>query len=284
MIRSTLYQLATNDRLAVQVGASIAKPAAAVLAPRLWRALSTKPQHHDDELLQKTFSDAFDESDSIEVGKDVITKEETKEKSRPVHPLYRHRSLFDGPIFRPLFRSGFDDLFRDPFAPFFSRSQDPFMDIMPVLRKELGPRTTLLRASPGYEIREVDNAYEIEVRIPEGLESADNLKIEVDDNVVHVSGAREDENRKMRFDKLFTIGDNVDADQIAATLDGNVLKVTAPKLQVDTKRTVPIMTAGEEDHRATEAEVTQHAAVDDAKKDDFTETGKQELEDWNKEK
>jgi HSP20 family protein len=224
MIRSTLHQLAISNTPFLQLGIAVAKPAAAVLAGKL-RYFSTSPRH-DEEIVDKNFSSEFDESDSLEVGKTERPARLQRRSGR--RPDFFARSIFDDPFFR---RSGFDDLFRDPFAPFFSRREDPFLDIMPVLRANLDPRKTLLRSSPGYEIKELDKSFEIEVRIPEGLKAKD-LKIEVEDNVLHLSGMREDEHRVTRFEKLFTVGANVDLEKMTATFQDGVLSLEAPKLEV----------------------------------------------------
>ena len=296
MIRYSLYNLSTRlPAPTTALGTSVARPAAVVLAgkvnPAVW--FSTNPKRADahddvDEILQKTYSDKFDESDSLEVGKKEHMKDERPMKKEPVsalgrlldHPL----SHYHGPLFRPMFR-GFDDLFtRDPFAPFFSRHESPFMDIMPTLRdfpSSFEKDMTLLRSSPGYEIREDPGKYEISVSIPEGI-NADNLKVDVenDGSVLHLSGRQitKDENGRvvsdMRFEKRFSVGDNVDTDKISANLHDGLLVLKAPKLEPDTapkKQSIPIT---QKPHASLEEEVVQKSYSDEFDESDWIETGK----------
>jgi HSP20 family protein len=266
MIRSQLYRLATrasapNKLFSLQV----VRPAAVAAlssghcvlpaAARSW--FSTKIKH-DDELLEKTFSDEFDESDSLEKGKQELTKKQGKavkiRDSQHMRPFVGRHPFFD--------RSFFDDFFApssfwnrgDPFAPFFAR-RDPFMDIMPVLHSQIprDPAMTLLRSSPGYEIKESNEAYEIAVDVPDGVGASDmTVELENDGTVLHLSGGRKVEEEgvstETRFDQHFTIGTlNVDSDKISANLSDGVLTVTVPKLQVEAaeeeeeqKHTIPI--------------------------------------------
>jgi hypothetical protein len=68
MIRSTLYQLSAFH--SAKITLPVAMPASVVLSGNISRLpFSTNPGRRDDELYNKNFSGAFDESDALEVGK-----------------------------------------------------------------------------------------------------------------------------------------------------------------------------------------------------------------------
>lgn len=156
------------------------------------------------------------------------------------------------------------------------------MDIMPALRdlSSIEKEMTLLRSSPGFEIREDPGKYEISVSIPKGID-ADNLTVQVenDGSVLHLSGQQttRDENDKVvsdiRFDKRFSIGANVDTDKITANLDEGVLVLKAFKLETDTPQTqsIPIT---QKPHASLEEEVVQKSYSDEFDESDWAETGK----------
>jgi HSP20 family protein len=129
------------------------------------------------------------------------------------------------PFGHPFFSSGFDDFF-DP-RPFRH-------ELMPVLANlERANDQILMRASPGYEIHEDDEKYSIAIDVP-GVKSEDmTIKFEESGRVLNLSGGRKikkgDTVSETKFVKRFTIGDNVDVDNIAANLSDGVLEVTAPK-------------------------------------------------------
>jgi HSP20 family protein len=126
----------------------------------------------------------------------------------------------------PFFSPGFDDLF-DP---------RPFGHVLrPVLANlQRGDDSTILmRSSPGYEIHEDDEKYSIAIDVP-GVKVHDmTITLEENGRVLNLSGGRKikegDYVTETKFAKTFTIGDNVDADKIAANLSDGVLEVTAPK-------------------------------------------------------
>jgi HSP20 family molecular chaperone IbpA len=188
MIRSSVYQLAVKHS-PFQVASVAVKPAAAVLAGKV-RAFSVNPKKHVD-VTEKTTSE--DDNKNIAVKKTPKTKAPQNELS--TSPRYAEDALrrqFDTPLWRQ-FNTRFDDFFgRDPFAPFFSRRDwDPFTHIMPVLKKFPSFDTTLLRSSPGYEIKEGKSSYQIAIDIPDGVEASDmKVDVEQDGTVLHVSGER----------------------------------------------------------------------------------------------
>jgi len=292
MIRSSLYGLATRP-LPASVATSIVRPTAVVLSGKLsGRSFATNPKRRDDELANKSYSDAFDESDAIEEGKKKasVPKGKSAKKQSKSKDVGRYAG-YSGPVFRPLF-GGFDDIFardpfftRDPFAPMFSRrDRDPFEHIMPVLRNFPfdNKNKTILRSSPGYEIKESDGTYEIAIDVPKGLDASDmTVELENDGTVLHLSGEHKTEKEggkvvsQMRFDKRFTIGTNVDTENIKANLDEGVLVLTAPKLKPEAaekpKKTIPIT---KKPHSMLDEEIVQTNYSDAFDESDWAETGK----------
>lgn len=142
---------------------------------------------------------------------------------------------------RPFF-TGFDDFF-DPRP----RARDPFItDIvqMPVLDIERDPFMVLQRSSPGFEVHSTDKDWKIAVDLP-GVQAKDmSVNLENDGSVLHLSGGRkvvkENQVTETRFDKRFTIGDDIDKTKITANLENGVLTVTAPKKEKEEPKTVNI--------------------------------------------
>jgi HSP20 family protein len=218
------------------------------------------------------------------VGKEEVTNRqhaETKPRSGDRAVEQRRANRYNGPIFRPLF-GGFDEFFaRDPFAPFFARPDEPFIDIMPVLRSfPVNPRMTLRRSSPGYEIKESDGTYEIVIDIPDGVQASDmTVELENDGTALHLVGGKKVEEEDMvsetRFDKWFTIGHNVDTKNITANLNDGVLVLRAPKLEKDTlQKASQAIAITEEPHIMTDEEVVQKSYSDAFDESDWAETGK----------
>ena len=157
---------------------------------------------------------------------------------------------------------GFDDFFAP--TPFFHNKnyRDPFDDWMPVIRnidRSLaagGDNMILRRSSPGYEINESDDTYSISMDIP-GVKSSDiSAQLENNGRVLHVSGGRKMERdgtvTETKFEKRFTIGENVDTKKLTADLSDGVLTVSAPKLVK--KEAEPMKIA-----------ITEHKAIEEKK-------------------
>jgi HSP20 family molecular chaperone IbpA len=286
MMRSNLHQLST--RFSRKLDLAVVRPAAVVFSGKI-SSFSTLKRGGEDELYN--FPDAFDESDALEVGKKTLTnldKEHTEsDESGTSTSMSKQQSALgsrardNDRIFRSLF-GGFDDvLSRDPFAPFFSRRESPIMDVLRnfPLHQHQHPGTALLRSlSPGYEIKENDQTYQIAVHVPDGVKASDvAVELENDGTVLYLSGERrqEDENGTLvsetRFEKRFSIGSNVDRDNITANLSEGVLVLTAPKIETEQKRTITIT---EKPHVASEEEVIQKSYSDESDESDWAEAGK----------
>jgi HSP20 family protein len=94
-----------------------------------------------------------------------------------------------------------------------------------------------LRHAPGthHHLYETDDAIQLSVDVP-GVKAKD-LKIQVDDNILRVSGERKTAGSESTFTRSFSIDPNtVDVDNLMANLDCGVLNLTAPK------RTKPAVT------------------------------------------
>jgi HSP20 family protein len=92
---------------------------------------------------------------------------------------------------------------------------------------------------PEVDILESDKTYEIHLAVP-GFEK-DNFKLNVDDNVLSVSGERKFEEEKSdkvfksvrtrygTFERFFTLPDNVNSAKIEAHYKNGILEVIIPK-------------------------------------------------------
>lgn len=130
------------------------------------------------------------------------------------------------------FAFGFNDYF-GPLTPF---DTDPEMDPwMPVLGDEIKRDASAMirHSSPGYEIHENDDTYQIAMQVP-GVNAQDiDAQLEDSGRTLHVRGSKViatgTSTSSTRFDKRFTVGDNVDTTNLEADLTNGVLTVTAPK-------------------------------------------------------
>ncbi len=111
--------------------------------------------------------------------------------------------------------------------------------------------STVSSFSPKVDIAETDKAFEIDFHLP-GVKK-DEIKIDLDDNQLSVSGERKFENKKEEknfksvesfygtFHRSFYLPDNVDADKVSASYEDGILKVNVPKDEKKTaQRTINI--------------------------------------------
>jgi HSP20 family molecular chaperone IbpA len=314
MMRSNLHQLST--RFSHKLASTVVRPAAVVISGKISSFSTLKRGGEEDELYnfpdvfdesdslevgKKTLTNLNKEhAESDESG----TSSSTSMSKQQQQSALGSRANDHDRIFRSLF-GGFDDFFaphpslmsRDPFAPFFSRRESsPFLDSMSLLRNFPAlhqhqhqhlhpPDATLPRSlSPGYEIKENEGTYEIAVHVPAGVKASDvAVEVENDGTVLYLSGERrqEDENGALvsetRFEKRFSIGSNVDRDNITANLSDGVLVLTAPKIETEQQkqpRTIAIAIT-ENPHVASEEEVIQKSYSDESDESDWAEAGKQ---------
>jgi HSP20 family protein len=155
------------------------------------------------------------------------TQNKPAAKKQSLTPTYQ-RPL--NPFFTSPF-SGFDEFFAP--SPFF---KDPFEDFMPVLRNFNRNQAgmTLRHSSPGYEINETDNEFQIAIDVPGCKPSDMTVQLEEEGRILRLSGGRKvnkgGQVTETKFEKRFTIGENIDTANIAADLSDGVLVVKAPKL------------------------------------------------------
>ncbi|KAL7547025.1 hypothetical protein ACHAWF_010351 [Thalassiosira exigua] len=122
--------------------------------------------------------------------------------------------------------AGFDDdFFNDPMVP------SSFFGVPPALTRF--KTDTMRHSSPRYEATENDKQFRLAVDVP-GVKP-DHLKVELenDGRVLHMSGDRKVKTSKSfeeyKFDKRFTLGNDMDASKITAHLSDGVLVLAAPK-------------------------------------------------------
>ncbi len=114
--------------------------------------------------------------------------------------------------------------------------------------------TTLRRWIPAMDLVETDNAFVLKADLP-GLTESD-VSIELDDNVLTVSGERKSEHEDRKagyyrversygsFRRSLTLPEGVDPAAVVATFDKGVLEVTVPKPEQQAPRKVQITVAG----------------------------------------
>jgi len=115
------------------------------------------------------------------------------------------------------------------------------------------PRAALRRWLPATDVVERDDAYVLRSDLP-GLGQED-VKIEVEDNVLTISGERKSESETTEgsyrrterafgtFSRRLQLPEGVDADAISANFDKGVLEISIPKPEQRKPRRVEI-TAG----------------------------------------
>lgn len=91
-------------------------------------------------------------------------------------------------------------------------------------------------------VAETDGALEVTAEIP-GVDAKD-IDVQLKDGILTIKGEKKDEREERdekknyhlversygMFERSFTVGNDIDADKIAASFDKGVLKVTLPKL------------------------------------------------------
>lgn len=117
-----------------------------------------------------------------------------------------------------------------------------FKDFDSFLDNFIEDRGSLLKTdfTPSVNTREGEHAYHVEVDLP-GV-NKENINVDVKDNIVTISGERktkkevkEDDYYKVessygKFERSFTLPENVDVENIHAESEDGVLEVVIPKL------------------------------------------------------
>lgn len=127
----------------------------------------------------------------------------------------------------------------DPFKD-FQNMQKVFNNYYPTNADQ---DTSISAFAPSVNTREGEYAYHIDVDLP-GVKKED-INIDVNKGKLTISGQREHkeevkeedyykvESSFGKFQRMFTLPENVDSENITAKCDAGVLEVVIPKLEVD---------------------------------------------------
>jgi HSP20 family protein len=125
------------------------------------------------------------------------------------------------------------------------------------------------RWSPAMDLIETEDNYVLRADLP-GVSEGD-VKIELDDNVLTISGERKSAHKEAKegyyrveraygsFSRTLTLPEGVDADSISASFDRGVLEVRVPKPEQRKPRKVEISVGGSQP--ASEADAATDAAA-----------------------
>lgn len=131
-----------------------------------------------------------------------------------------------------------NDFFNDPF---FGMTLQPHLS---------GGRNHVVRGFGAVDLREDDDSYSVEMDTP-GMDVGD-IKVEIEDNVLTISGERTSERREDssnyfersfgKFRRSFRLMDNADTNNLEATMNRGVLRISVPKIAPEEPRvrTIPI--------------------------------------------
>ena len=121
-------------------------------------------------------------------------------------------------------------------------------DFYPAREKELMKNFDF---SPSCEVKENKNDFYIRFDLP-GVKK-DNIKLEIDENRLTVSGDRREEKTEGEegkshfsevyygsFTRSFTLPASIDAEKVTADYEDGVLKVSVPKAQPNRTREIPV--------------------------------------------
>jgi HSP20 family protein len=127
-----------------------------------------------------------------------------------------------------------------------------------------GNGAVMRRWSPAMDLVETDEHFVLRADLP-GVSEGD-VKIELDDNVLTISGERKSAHKETKegyyrveraygsFSRTLTLPEGVDADGISANFDRGVLEVRIPKPEQRQPRKVEISVGGQPTIEATENE------------------------------
>jgi HSP20 family protein len=126
----------------------------------------------------------------------------------------------------------------------------------PVATAGGGNGQTMRRWHPAMDLVETDDHFVLRADLP-GL-SEDDVKIEVENDTLTISGQREERHEQKKegfyrleratgaFSRSLTLPEGVDPDQVAASFDRGVLEVRIPKPEQRKPRRVEIAVGGEQ--------------------------------------
>ena len=142
-----------------------------------------------------------------------------------------------------------DEMMVDPYSLTRSRMRSRPLSYLlqgstPSSRRALNLKQQNNNAAPRYGITQDDKQIQLALEVPAGATANDiSLSLEENDRVLKISckATQEDNGIAVQssFNRSFTLGRNVDTDNISASLDNGVLTITAPKkLEEEVKETV----------------------------------------------
>ena len=115
-----------------------------------------------------------------------------------------------------------------PFDNFEDALFDPFFAVPK--RNQLSQHHALVG---NCHVHEDETKYTLSFDVP-GVKASD-IKMELKDNVIHLSGSRKVKTQnsvsESKFERRFTLGENVDVEGLKANLADGVLEVRVPKKQ-----------------------------------------------------
>ncbi len=94
---------------------------------------------------------------------------------------------------------------------------------------------------PAYQVSEDDQRYSLSVDLP-GVKKED-IKIEINENVLTLGGERKRGEIKETFTRNFTLPNSVDGEKIEAHYEDGVLQLSLPKTPVAKARRIEIQSA-----------------------------------------
>ncbi|MFN3344491.1 MAG: Hsp20/alpha crystallin family protein [Chloroherpetonaceae bacterium] len=124
---------------------------------------------------------------------------------------------------------------QNPFAVIDRVFDDVFRDTMPVFNSAFNPNAMRV------DIAEDEKNIYIEAELA-GMKKED-VKVSIEDNVLTIRGERKQENEEKKknyhrvervygsFSRAFTLGENIDKDNIEAKYEDGVLRLTLPKVE-----------------------------------------------------
>jgi HSP20 family protein len=133
------------------------------------------------------------------------------------------------------------------------------------------PQSTQRRWIPAIDLVETESDFVLRADLP-GL-SEDDVNIELEDNVLTVSGERKSEHEESKqgyyrverssgsFRRTLTLPEGVDADSVKATFDRGVLEIRVPKPEQRKPRKVQITVGGGSEPQTIEGSEPTGAAA-----------------------
>lgn len=140
-----------------------------------------------------------------------------------------------------------DDLFAEFLTP-FDRLFDDFFKTVPAFQNKYGIDFFEKGSYPKVDILDTETAITIEAAVP-GL-SKDSISVDVYDGVLTISGEKQEtvekgnsylyrELKRSSFRRSWTLGDNLDQDNISAKFEDGMLYLTIPKLEAQKAEETP---------------------------------------------